>query len=321
MATEEPVELNKDMYEEIDEIEKEMIAVKSWELKGEVSAKQRPMNSLIAEHLDFQLQIPKSEAFNKKVNNNQIETMIKSRVLDELFDDPIRKTREQPKQRVLAEDLMDYEQSKKGLADLYEHDFKVQHLGYSAHPEEDAAKEEIDSLLIDLFYKLDSLSNAHFTPKPIQPEAKITTQNVSAIMIEDKTPVIVSEAQTKSAKEIYTKDINDLADKDELSKEEKRAARLRRKRKIRVHLHQKQVQQKEKRRKMDMAMNEKFEARYNNKKKMSKEDKVESKNAHKSNKFFEKMQDISTKDDDKKKSKQNARGVLNNNERSKTFKL
>ena len=149
------IELNRELHDQMDKIEEDMVAVKNWSMKGEVNANSRPMNSLLAEHLDFQLQVPKSEGFNKKVNNNEIETMIKARIVDELFDDPIRKQREQPKQRVAAEDLMDYEQSKKGLAELYERDYKIQHLGYSANPEEDATKEEIDELMIDLFYKLD----------------------------------------------------------------------------------------------------------------------------------------------------------------------
>ena len=110
------IELNRELHDQMDKIEEDMVAVKNWSMKGEVNANSRPMNSLLAEHLDFQLQVPKSEGFNKKVNNNEIETMIKARIVDELFDDPIRKQREQPKQRVAAEDLMDYEQSKKGLA-------------------------------------------------------------------------------------------------------------------------------------------------------------------------------------------------------------
>jgi U3 small nucleolar RNA-associated protein MPP10 len=312
--------LNRNLANQMDRIEDEMVAPKDWTLKGEINAVERPLNSLLAEHLDFDVATKMAPKVTKEVNNN-IEDMIKSRILEELFDDPIRKQRAQPKVRVAAEDLMDYEKNKKGLADVYEHDYKVQHLGYAAKPEEDATREEIDELFVDLFYKLDTLSNAHFTPKPVQPEAKITTQNVSAIMIEDKTPIIVSEAQTKSAREIYNKDIDKLAEKEELSKEEKKAARMKRKRKIRTHLHKKEIKQKEKLRQQDMAMNEKFETRQNNKKKKpTADEKADSKNEHKSQKFFAKMQDIGANDRDKKAVKK-ARGELTKNEKSKTFKL
>ena len=313
--------LNQDLFDQMDKIEGEMIASKNWTMKGEITARERPVNSLLEEHLDFDVGTKMIPKITKKYNNN-IEDMIKSRILDELFDDPIRKQRAQQKVRVTAEELMDYEKSKKGLAEIYEHDYKVQHLGYSANPEEDATREEIDELFIQLFYKLDSLSNAHFTPKPIKPEAKITTQNVQAIMIEDKTPIIVSEAQTKSAKEIYDKKIDDIPEKEELTKEEKHALRLKRKRKIRVHLHNVEIKKKEKRRKFDMISNEKFESRQINKKKQqSKEEKSESKNEHKSNKFFAKMQNIEKEDREKKDKKGDVRRQLHNNESSKQFKL
>jgi U3 small nucleolar RNA-associated protein MPP10 len=95
--------------------------------------------------------------------------------LDGLFDDPIRKVAKVIKERVSAEELMIYEKSKKGLADIYEEDFKIDVLGASANPEDDANQEEIDTLCESLFYELDQLSNFHFTPKPVNTEAKVLT--------------------------------------------------------------------------------------------------------------------------------------------------
>jgi len=310
--------INHHLNDQMDKIEEEMVAAKDWTMKGEIQANDRPMNSLLAEHLDFDVSGKAAPKVTKEMNNT-IESMITLRIKDELFDDPVRKQRAQQKVRVAAEDLMDYEKSKKGLAEQYEDDYKVAHLGYSANPEEEAAREEIDELFVDLFYKLDSLSNAHFTPKPVSAESKITTQNVSAIMIEDKTPVMASEAQTKTAKETYDQKIEDLPDAGELSKEEKRSARLRKKRKIRTHLHKKEIKKKEERRRLDMSMNEKFEARYS-KKNETKQDKIDSKNEHKSAKFFAKMQDIG-KEDWEKKEKKEIRGKVEDGKRAKDFKL
>lgn len=45
--------LNEEMVNEIEQIEARMIRGKDWQLKGEISAKERPVNSLLAEHLDF----------------------------------------------------------------------------------------------------------------------------------------------------------------------------------------------------------------------------------------------------------------------------
>jgi U3 small nucleolar RNA-associated protein MPP10 len=310
--------LNSHLDDQMNRIEDEMVAQKDWTLKGEINAKDRPINSLLAEHLDFEVSNKPAPKITKEINTN-IEAMITQRILDELFDDPVRKTKAQQKVRVAAEDLMVYEKSKKGLGELYEDDYKVAHLGYSANPEEDATREEIDDIFVNLFYKLDQLSNAHFTPKPVQADAKITTQNVAAIMIEDKTPIVVSEAQTKTAKEMYDKKIEDLPDAEELTKEEKHAIRLRRKRKIRTHLHKKEIQQKELKRKLDMSMNEKFEARHTKKFKKA-DDPIEDKNAHKSQNFFAKMQNIE-KDDREKKEVKKARGKVEDGKRAKNFKL
>ncbi|CAI2375984.1 unnamed protein product [Moneuplotes crassus] len=312
--------LNAHLNEQIDKIEEQMVAKKDWTMQGEITARDRPINSLLEEHLDFDVAARSAPKVTKEMNNN-IEEMIKQRVKDELFDDPVRKQRAQPKVRVAAEDLMDYEKSKKGLGEIYEDDYKVAHLGYSANPEEDATREEIDELFVDLFYQLDSLSNAHFTPKPVKAESKITTQNVSAIMIEDKTPVIMSEAQTKSAKEVYDKKLEEIPDGEELSKEDKKAARLRKKRKIRVHLHKKEIKKKEQLRKMDMAMKEKYEVRYS-KKRDAKDEKVDSKNEHKSNNFFAKMQNIGQEDREKKEAGSKSKTTaVDDGRKGKDFKL
>jgi U3 small nucleolar ribonucleoprotein component len=44
----------------------------------------------------------------------------------------------------------------------------------------------------NLFYQLDQLSNLHFTPRPADLEAKISTQNVPSLMIEDAIPIAVN---------------------------------------------------------------------------------------------------------------------------------
>ena len=43
-----------------------------------------------------------------------------------------------------------------------------------------------------LFYQLDQLSNMHFTPRPAEAEAGISTQNVPSLMIEEALPIAVN---------------------------------------------------------------------------------------------------------------------------------
>jgi U3 small nucleolar ribonucleoprotein component len=59
--------------------------------------------------------------------NNDLESLIKQRVLDELFDDRVRYTSSNALREHFgsAKDIaIDTEKSKKGLAELYEEEFK-----------------------------------------------------------------------------------------------------------------------------------------------------------------------------------------------------
>lgn len=50
---------------------------------------------------------------------------------------------------------------------------------------------------------LNQLSNINFVPKSLKKEAKIRTQNVSAIQLEEALPIGVSKAQTKTVREVF----------------------------------------------------------------------------------------------------------------------
>lgn len=45
--------VNKDMISRIDKIEDQMMNTKTWQMTGEVLSKERPLNSLLEVHLDF----------------------------------------------------------------------------------------------------------------------------------------------------------------------------------------------------------------------------------------------------------------------------
>jgi U3 small nucleolar RNA-associated protein MPP10 len=81
---------NHKMIKKIELMEDQMAGGRSWQMGGEVQSKQRPLNSLLAEHLDFNLGVKLPPTISKDVTTN-LESQIKQRILDELFDDPIRK--------------------------------------------------------------------------------------------------------------------------------------------------------------------------------------------------------------------------------------
>ena len=67
-----------------------MMNPKEWQLTGEVKATERPVNSLLNVHVDFNTATKLPPTITKETTN-AIEALIKQRVLDELFDDPVLK--------------------------------------------------------------------------------------------------------------------------------------------------------------------------------------------------------------------------------------
>lgn len=145
---------------------------------GEVSSKVRPLNSLLNEHLDFNTvsKLPPTITQEKSTN---IEALIKQRILDELFDDPIRKYISNKKGKGAGQDEdngIEFGKSKRGLGELYEEDYRRKLVsndpnafllaGNDLTGADSILKKEISDLIRGLFYQLDQLSNLHFTPRP-----------------------------------------------------------------------------------------------------------------------------------------------------------
>lgn len=90
-------------------------------------------------------------------------------------------------------------------------------------------KKEIDDIFDGLMRNLNQLSNIHFTPKRKTKETTIRTQNVPALQLEEAIPIGVSDAKSKTAREVFTIEAKAMREKTELTKEEKRQERRRRK--------------------------------------------------------------------------------------------
>jgi U3 small nucleolar RNA-associated protein MPP10 len=97
-----------------------MMNPKEWQLTGEARASQRPKDSLLEVHLDFNTATKLPPTITKETTT-MIDALIKQRVLDELFDDPVM--REGVKRKKLNEAKeIDFNKSKTGLGDLYSED-------------------------------------------------------------------------------------------------------------------------------------------------------------------------------------------------------
>ena len=173
--------VNADMIDRIEKIEDEMMNPKGWEMAGEAMAKDRPVNSLLEVHLDFNAATKLPPTITKETTNI-IEGLIKQRVLDELFDDPVLKAADK-RRRLNNEEEMDFAKSKKGLGDLYADDLsrKLAQINPESFLESELTgpdgplKREIEEISKDLFQSLEVLSNFHYTPRAPKTEGSIST--------------------------------------------------------------------------------------------------------------------------------------------------
>ena len=150
---------------------------KIWQMKGEITAADRPENSLLQEHLDYDTVSKQAPIITEQVSK-RLEDIIVQRVKDQAYDNVERKVKpvENPyeyKKKL----ILDQEKSKLSLSEVYEQEYLKQKSSL-----EDAAKKpgmldedgneqtpkEVESIrksMNVLFSKLDSLTHFHFTPK------------------------------------------------------------------------------------------------------------------------------------------------------------
>ncbi|KAG8740904.1 hypothetical protein FRC10_003563 [Ceratobasidium sp. 414] len=223
---------------EIKALEAENVAAKPWMLQGEATARSRPQNALLAADLEFE-HVGKIVPIVTEESVKQLEDKIKARIIEGQYDDVVRKREVDTKPFLpsRAFELKDA-QSDKSLAQIYEDEYTMSRAGPSTGPVDDRdgklAQEhkEIEQLWDGICYKLDGLSNAHFTPK--QPKAQITTiTNMASASLESALPTSLSTTTLLAPEEVYAPSPGDSRARGELTPGEKRAARSKERKKRR----------------------------------------------------------------------------------------
>jgi U3 small nucleolar RNA-associated protein MPP10 len=197
------------LRQQTEELEKEMLAEKPWQMTGESKGTSRPVNSLLEATPEFEMASKQAPTITVEHTVN-LEEVIKKRVLAEDWDDVA--PRELPdigwnKKRGEAPEVSQ-EKSKLGLGELYEREYLKKAVGYDKDAdekksEEDKAKDEMKQLFANLCSKLDALSNYHFAPRPIADEAEVRPVTAPAIAMEEVLPLHVSDARGVAPEEVY----------------------------------------------------------------------------------------------------------------------
>lgn len=225
-----------EIQKQIEQLEKEAIAVKKWALQGEVKAKDRPEDALLNEELEFDRNAKPVPVITSEITDS-LEEMIRERIKNRNFDDLAKRTvLDMQKKRYRSDFELSDTKSSKSLAELYEDDYKGVDENMEISEELQKSHDEISQLFASLTYKLDVLSSAHFVPRPSQKSLEVRV-DTAAITMEDAQPLTMSSASTLAPQEVYSvgksdntneirlKDGTTMA-RDELSREDK--TRLRR---------------------------------------------------------------------------------------------
>ena len=234
------------LREEIAALESENVGKKDWTLLGEATSRSRPQNSLLEEDLEFERVMKSVPVITEEVVHS-LEERIKARILENQFDDVVRKRPVDDKPFLPSRffELQDTK-SKQSLAEIYEDEYTAAQTGGAVGDDRDGKlkkeHQEIEKLWENICSKLDALCNAHFTPKAVsiiphrqeylshllvlQPKATITTvSNVAAATLESALPTTKATTTMLAPEEVYAPASSDLRARSELTPAEKRALR------------------------------------------------------------------------------------------------
>ncbi|KAK6204403.1 U3 small nucleolar ribonucleoprotein complex, subunit Mpp10 [Scheffersomyces amazonensis] len=201
------------LQEEIAKLEAELVADKKWTMKGEISAKDRPQDSLLDDPASTDLQFDRTSKPVPIITDEVTETiedLIRRKVKNEEFDDlPRRLISDVAKYNQAKRDKYELSEQKssKSLSELYEDEYH--NAGTSGTSGESQVSDEvkkqhdeISELFTKVTHKLDALSSAHFVPKPHQfktIEIKVT----DTINMEDAQPLNVTSESQLAPQEVY----------------------------------------------------------------------------------------------------------------------
>jgi len=223
---------------QMDKLESAALGEKSWLLKGEADAKERPLNSALETDLEFEHVMAPAPVISAEITQ-KLEDIIKQRIIEGRFDDVERVEPVQERERKEAPQLDDTK-STKGLGEIYAAEYMKQKVGVALGEKEDPIVAEVKKLWALLSYRLDALSRTGFVEEPKDIEARIDRE-LALKAQGNLVPATFDEANHQAPEEIFAggdgkggqrgSAAGNIKADDELTKEERKAGRAKRKRK------------------------------------------------------------------------------------------
>ncbi len=106
---------------------------------------------------------------------NDLESMIRKRIVDRRFDDVVRVV-PPPLETKKKEIELDDTKAKSGLGELYEQDYVRQVTGGTVEDKDEKLRQEAKALFKALCGKLDALCRFHFAPKPLVEDMTVRSE-------------------------------------------------------------------------------------------------------------------------------------------------
>ena len=223
---------------QIEKLEAAAIGEKSWLLKGEAAAKERPMNSALETDLEFEHVMAPAPVISAEITQ-KLEEIIKQRIIEGRFDDVERVEPVEERERKELPQLDDTK-STKGLGDIYADEYMRQKAGVALGEKEDPMVAEVKKLWATLSYRLDVLLQTGEVEDPKDLEKKIDRE-LAARAKGNIVPLTFDESKRLAPEEVFAggegkggqrgSAAGAVKADDELTKEERKAGRAKRKRK------------------------------------------------------------------------------------------
>ena len=223
---------------QMDKLEAAAIGEKSWLLKGEADAKERPMNSALETDLEFEHVMAPAPVISAEITQ-KLEDIIKQRIIEGRFDDVERVEPVEERERKELPQLDDTK-STKGLGDIYADEYMKQKVGVAMGEKEDPMVAEVKKLWAMLSYRLDALSRTGVVEEVKDIEARVD-EELAIRARGNFVPNSVKNEDRLAPEEVFVggggkggqrgSAAGNVKADDELTKEERKAARAKRKRK------------------------------------------------------------------------------------------